>query len=339
MKKTIRSLLFLLLSLSFFHQAVAADTLSAVQERDKLRCGVNGQLLGFSFRDDRGRWQGMDVDFCRAVAAAVLGDAQKVTFVPLTNAARLDAFKGDRIDLLARNTTWTLSRDTEYGLSFVGVFYFDGQAFMVPRAAQRISALELSGVPLCVQSGTTSLDNVQGYFARNRMKLRLQVYPDLDSAAKAYLSGECGALTGDHSQLQALRTVLQEPRAHRILPEIISKEPLSPAVPKGDARWFDIVRWTLFTLINAEEMGIDANNVDQALALASRAETRRLLDVEGGVARQLGLSPGWAVRIIRLGNYGELFDRNLGAHSPLKMKRGLNALWNNGGLLYAPPSR
>ena len=321
-------------------QPAAAGTLEDVIERTTLRCGVNGQVPGLSLQDRAGQWSGLDVDFCRVVAAATLGAKEKVEFVPLDNAERLSALAEGRVDLLARNTTWTMSRDIAHGMNFVGVLYFDGQGFMVPRDTALLSALELSGHSVCAVDGTTGPENAERYFNRHRMELTLKTFGDMPAAWTAYLAGECQALTGDHSQLYALRAGLEQPSAQRILPETVSKEPLGPAVRKGDARWFDVVRWTLFALINAEEMGIDSTNVDRARELASRDETKLLLDADGRMAEQLGLHPRWITRAIgQVGNYAEIFDRNLGADSSLKIKRGLNALWRDGGLLYAPPNR
>jgi general L-amino acid transport system substrate-binding protein len=280
------------------------------------------------------------VDFCRAVAAATLGAKEKVELVPLTSEERLKALAEGRVDLLSRNTTWTLSRDVAEGISFVGVLYHDGQGFMVPRRTNLLSALELTGKTVCALAGTTSVGNAKRYFTRHRMELKLSTFDDWDAARAAYLGGDCGVLTSDQSQLFALRTTLEQPQGHRILPEVISKEPLGPAVRHGDSRWFDIVRWTLFGLINAEEMGIDSTNVDRARELAENEETRLLLDVDGTIAEVLGLHPLWITRAIgQVGNYAEIFERNLGDQSPLKIKRGINALWLNGGLLFAPPSR
>ncbi len=321
-------------------QGLSADTLTSVKERGALRCGVNGEVPGLSHQDEHGAWSGLDVDFCRAVAAAVLGEGGKVELIPLSTAERLAALAEDRIDLLARNTTWTLSRDIGHGMTFAGVLYFDGQGFMVPREAGLMSTLELSGKRVCALTASTSLDNARRYFARHRMSLQLEQFDSLQAAMQAYLDGRCTALTTDQSQLHSLRSGLDEPRAHRILPEIISKEPLSPAVRKGDARWLDIVRWTLFVLIDAEELGIDSANVARAAEQAQTGEVRLLLDTANETAEQLGLEPGWSRRIIaQVGNYAEIFERNLGAQSPLKIKRGLNALWRDGGLLYAPPAR
>jgi general L-amino acid transport system substrate-binding protein len=321
-------------------QASVADILGQVKERDTLRCGANGSVPGLSHRDDGGNWSGLDVDFCRAVAAAVLGDKDKVEFVPVGFEDRMDALQEGRIDLLARNTTWTLSRDLGYGMTFVGILYHDGQGFMVPRSANLMTTLDLGGKRICALAGSTAPDNARRYFTRHRMELQLETYDNLEAAKQAYLDGKCDALTSDQSQLFSLRTTLDDPGSHRVLGEVISKEPLGPAVRKGDARWLDIVRWTLFLLINAEELGIDSVNADRAREQAKAEETRLLLDADGHTAGLLGLDPGWSHRIIRqVGNYSEIFERNLGSDSKLKIKRGLNALWRDGGLLFAPPAR
>ena len=338
MKLGIAALVALLLA-SSPALADAGDTLDAIQGRGLLRCGVNGEIPGLSHQDEGGAWSGLDVDFCRAVAAAALGGADKVRFVPLATAERLDALAQNRIDLLARNTTWTLSRDLSHGMTFVGVLYFDGQGFIVPRETALMSTLELSGKPICALANSTSLDNAKRYFARHRMALDLVRFDTLALAQQAYLSGKCMALTTDQTQLHALRATLSDPRSHRILPEIISKEPLSPAVRKGDERWLDIVRWTLFVLIDAEELGLTSANVVRAAEQAESEDVRLLLDKDGRTAKSLGLEAGWSQRVIaQVGNYGEVFDRNLGAQSDLKMQRGLNALWNEGGLMFAPPA-
>jgi general L-amino acid transport system substrate-binding protein len=321
-------------------RAVVADTLDEVKKRGTLRCGVNGAVPGLSYRDETGSWSGLDVDFCRAVAAAVLGDKDKVELVPLPLTDRLDALSEGRIDVLARNTTWTLTRDLAHGMTFAGILYHDGQGFMVPRTGDLISALDLGGKRICALTDTTGPDNARRYFTRNRLEVAIQTYPSLEAAKQAYLAGECDALTNDQSQLFSLRTTLKNPGAHRILGEVISKEPLSPAVRKGDGRWLEIVRWTLHLLIDAEELGIDSANADRALAQAKAEDTRLLLDADGRTAKLLGLDPGWSHRVIRqVGNYSEIFERNLGAGSTLKIKRGLNALWRDGGILYAPPAR
>jgi general L-amino acid transport system substrate-binding protein len=339
MRSALRWLFALLLGAGLL-QPVTAGTLEDVQARGTLRCGVNGLVPGLSFRDERGQWSGLDVDFCRAVAAVTLGAKEKLELVPLTNAERLTALAEGRVDLISRNTTWTFSRDAGQGISFVGVLYYDGQGFMVPRKTDFLSALELTGQTVCALAGTTSAENTGRYFTRHRMELDLRTFDDFDAARSAYLDGDCGVLTSDQSQLHALRSTLERPRDHRILPEVVSKEPLGPAVREGDDRWFDIVRWTLFALINAEEMGIDSTNADRARELAKSEETRLLLDADGRMAQVLGLDRHWITRAIaQVGNYAEMFERNLGDQSPLKIKRGLNALWTNGGLLYAPPSR
>lgn len=339
MKTAVRWLLGIVLA-GGLTQAALADTLNAVKDRGALRCGVNGEVPGLSYKDEAGNWSGLDVDFCRAVAAAVLGDKNKVEFVPLGSEERLSALGEGRIDLLSRNTTWTLSRDLGYGMTFAGILYHDGQGFMVPAAANLLTTLELGGKRVCALAGATSPDNARRYFTRHRMELKLETFADWDTAKQAYLEGKCDALTSDQSQLFSLRTTLSDPGAHRILGEVISKEPLGPAVPKGDARWLDIVRWTLHLIVDAEELGIDSANVDRAREQAKAEQTRLLLDADGKTAAQLGLEPGWSHRVIaQVGNYSEIFERNLGAQSPLKIKRGLNALWRDGGLLYAPPAR
>ena len=318
-------------------QGAGAATLEETRQRGSLRCGVNGSQPGLSLQDSGGRWSGLDVDFCRAVAAATLGDAQKVSFVRLTNQERLDALAKGRVDLLARNTTWTLERDTGRGMTFVGVSYYDGQGLMVPKVKGIRSVLELGGASVCVQSNSTSIDNLKRFFTLNRMGVQPLSFDSADAQQEAYLQGECDAISGDQSQLYALRAALQDPTAHRILPEVISKEPLSPAVRDGDAQWHAIVRWTLFALINAEELGISSKNVHRARSEAKNPDVRGFLGVDGNTGAGMGLNADWAYNIIhQVGNYAEIFRRNLG---PLRIKRGLNALWRNGGLLYAPPIR
>lgn len=320
--------------------ASVADTLEDVKNRGTLRCGVNGAVPGLSSKDEAGNWSGLDVDFCRAVAAAVLGEKDKVEFVPVGLDDRMSALGEGRIDLLSRNTTWTLSRDLGFGMTFAGILYHDGQGFMVPRSAGLLTSLDLGGKRVCALAGSTAPDNARRYFTLNRMELQLDTFDNLDSAKRAYLEGKCDALTSDQSQLFSLRTTLEEPGAHTILGEVISKEPLGPAVRKGDARWFDIVRWTLYLIIDAEELGIDSANADRVREQAKGEETRLLLDADGETAKLLGLDNGWSHRVIaQVGNYSEIFERNLGAHSELKIKRGLNALWRDGGMLYAPPAR
>jgi general L-amino acid transport system substrate-binding protein len=317
-----------------------AGTVEDVRERGMLRCGVNGEVPGMSLRDDAGNWSGLDVDFCRAVATAVLGDPEAVALVPLGAEDRFGAVRGGKVDLLARNTSWTGLRDITEGISFVGVLYFDGQGFMVPRKTNKLSALELDRTRVCVIDGTTSVDNAKRYFALNRMALELMIHPNLATAAAAYLDGKCDALTTDRSQLFALRATLDDSAAQRILPEVVSKELLGPVVRNNDRRWFDLVRWTLFTLVEAEELGIDSGNVVGAKNRAKSDRVRALLDLDGTTASALGVEPAWGYRVIRrMGNYGEMFERNLGVASGLGIKRGVNALWSDGGLMFAPPSR
>jgi general L-amino acid transport system substrate-binding protein len=317
---------------------VAADTLAEVKQRGAVRCGVNDDLPGFARKSKDGQWAGLDVDMCRAVAAAVVGDADKVEYVPLSATERFEALKTGRIDLLARNSTWTLSRDLGQGMDFVGTNYYDGQGFLTTAAAGVYSALELDGANVCVQAGTTSLQNVKAYFARHRMKLRLHVFDNTPAALDAYLKGQCSVLTSDQSQLYALRSELQDPKAHTVLPEFISKEPLGPVVREGDSKWADIVQWTLFAMVNAEELEISSSNVDRVAEQASDPAIRRFLGREGASAVELGIGGDWAHRVIKqVGNYAESFERNVGGGSPLKIRRGQNALWRDGGLMFAPP--
>jgi general L-amino acid transport system substrate-binding protein len=331
---------FLTTTLNLAQSGASAGTLEDVQSRGFLRCGVNGEVPGLSFKDPNGAWSGLDVDFCRAVAAATLGRADKVELVPVSTANRFDLLREGEVDLLSRNTTWTLSRDLDLEIVFVATLYYDGQGFMVRRDTDTLTALGLSNKPVCAVSDTTSTENARRYFTRHRMVLVLKELPDFKEAVKTYLDGGCYALTTDQSQLHAARSALDAASAHRILPEVISKEPLAPAVRRDDDRWFDIVRWTLFTLVNAEEAGIDSTNVGQARGRARSDEVRLLLDVDGSTGSLLGLEKGWSFRVIdQVGNYAEIFDRNLGSGSALKIKRGLNALWRDGGILYAPPAR
>jgi len=321
-------------------QSLAAGTLENVKARGKVKCGVNGDAPGLSFRDPNGHWSGLDADFCRAVAAATLGAKDKVEFVPLMLADAMEVLAKGQVDLVSRNLSWNLERDVTAGISFVGVLLFDGQGFMVRRDTGILSALELDNKAVCALQGSTSADHARRYFDRHRMHLELRLYPDMKAAKQAYLAGECPVLTSDLSQLYGLRSTLEEGREHRVLPEIISKEPLSPAVREGDGDWFDIVRWTLFALIDAEELGIDSHNVHRAQQEAKAVDTRLLLDLDGKVAKALGLEKDWVGKVIaQVGNYGDIYERNLGSQSALQMKRGFNALWNEGGLLYAPPPR
>lgn len=316
----------------------SAATLDEIKSRDTLRCIVNGEVPGLSLKDSAGHWSGLDVDFCRALAAAVLGDADQVTFIPTLPANRFEPLTAGRADVLARNTSWTQARELGQDIRFVGILYHDGQGFMVPRASAKHSTLELANTKICALSNTTNIDNARRYFTRHRMPMEIVPFDDLPAAADAYQEGRCDTLTADQSQLHALRALLPEPQAHRILPEVISREPLGPAVRAADGKWFEVVRWTLFTLINAEMLGIDSSNVEGARERATTKEVRTLLGDNPEINTRIGLEPGWGARIVAaVGNYGEIFERNLGKASGLDIKRGLNALWDHGGLLYAPP--
>ncbi len=317
-----------------------ASTLEDVKAKGYVRCGVSTGIPGFSMPDAKGRWSGFDVDMCRAVAAAVFGDVDKVRYTPLTAEARFEALRSGKVDVLARNATWTMDRDTSMGLNFAGVNYYDGQGFLVKKKLGVRSALQLDGAGVCVQGGTTSAMNLEDYFRMNKMRLRAVIAKTPKAAIDAYEEGQCDVLTSDQAQLYAFRSRLRAPEDSKVLPEVISKEPLGPYVREGDDNWFDIVRWALLVMINAEEMGVTSLNVDHVRETAENPAIRRLLDMDEVTGKGLGLDKGWSYRIIKLvGNYGESFDRNLGIHSPLKIKRGLNALWKEGGILYAPPVR
>ena len=334
------SLVFTLaLAAGFSIPAATAQTLKTVKDRGLLSCGVSQGLPGFSTPDDKGNWTGIDVDVCRAISAAIFNDPTKVKFVPLTAKDRFTALQSGEIDVLSRNTTWTLSRDTSLGLDFPAITFFDGQGFMVRRALKLSSALELNDASVCVQQGTTSELNLADYFRTNHMGLKTVTFATGEEALKAYESGRCDAYTTDSSGLYGERQKLPDPSAHVVLPEIISKEPLSPAVRQGDNQWTDIVRWAHYVMLDAEELGVNKANVDEKLK-SDDPETRRLLGVEGQYGEALGLTNDWAYRIIKhVGNYGEVFERNVGQGSPLKIVRGLNALWTKGGLQYGPPIR
>jgi general L-amino acid transport system substrate-binding protein len=331
----------LALGLIFMAQSGAAhaQTLKAVKDRGVLNCGSNGTLAGFGLPDATGRWAGLDVDLCRAVAAAIFNDAEKVQFVPLSAKDRFTALQSGEVDLLARDTTWTISRDSSLGLNFAGVIYYDGQGFMVRKALNVNSALELNGASVCVQQGTTSELNLSDFFRAHNMQLKSVTFATANEAVKAYDAGRCDVYTTDASSLYSERLRLTNANDHIVLPEIISKEPLGPVVRQGDDQWFDIVKWTLFAMINAEEFNITSKNIDEMKA-STNPDIKRIVGTEGNSGEQLGLPNDWAVSIVKLvGNYGEVFDRNVGSGSPLKIDRGLNKLWNKGGIQYAPPIR
>ncbi|MGJ5000512.1 amino acid ABC transporter substrate-binding protein [Bradyrhizobium sp. HKCCYLRH2060] len=316
-----------------------ADTLKTVKDRGMLACGVSQGLPGFSNPDDKGNWTGLDVDVCRAIAAAIFNDPTKVKFVPLSAKDRFTALQSGEVDVLSRNTTWTLSRDTSLGANFAGITYYDGQGFMVKKALKVNSALELNSASVCVQTGTTTEQNLADYFKANKMKYEVIAFAGADETVKAYESGRCDVFTTDVSGLYAERLKLSNPADHVVLPEVISKEPLGPMVRHGDDQWFDIVKWTLFGLITAEEMGVTQANVDE-MAKSDKPDFKRAFGTDGNLGEQLGLTKDWFSRIVKaVGNYGEMYDRNVGAGSKLQIARGLNQLWNKGGLQYAPPIR
>jgi general L-amino acid transport system substrate-binding protein len=318
---------------------VSAQTLKTVRDRGALVCGVSQGLPGFSSPDDRGNWTGIDVDICRALAAAIFNDPTKVKFTPLSAKDRFTALQTGEIDVLSRNSTWTMVRDTQLGLNFAGVNYYDGQGFMVRKALKVNSALELNGATVCTQTGTTTELNVADYFRANKMKYEVVAFATADETVKAYDAGRCDVFTSDVSQLYAMRLKLAKPDDQTILPEVISKEPLGPVVRQGDDQWFDIVKWTLFAMINAEELGVTSKTVDDAMK-STNPDVRRLMGAEGNFGEQVGLSKDWAAHIVKhVGNYGESFDRNVGSGSKLNIDRGLNKLWSKGGLQYAPPVR
>jgi general L-amino acid transport system substrate-binding protein len=334
------SLVFsLVLAATFWSQAATAQTLKTVTDRGMVSCGVSQGLPGFSSPDDKGNWTGLDVDICRAIAAAIFNDPNKVKFVPLSAKDRFTALQSGEIDLLSRNTTWTLSRDTSLGANFTGVTYYDGQGFLVKKSLKVNSALELNSASICVQTGTTTEQNLADYFKGNNMKYEVIAFGSADETVKAYESGRCDVFTADVSQLFAERLKLSNPADHNVLPEVISKEPLGPMVRHGDDQWFDLVKWVLFAMIDAEELGVTQKNVDD-MAKSDKPEFKRVFGADGNLGEQLGLTKDWVSRIVKaVGNYGESFDRNVGAGSKLGIARGLNQLWNRGGIQYAPPIR
>ena len=320
--------------------AFAQSTLEAVTKKGFVQCGVNVGLAGFSQPDSQGVWKGIDVDLCRAVAAAVLGDASKVRYTPLTAQQRFTAVQSGEVDILSRNTTWTLSRDTSLGLNFVGVNYYDGQGFMVPAKRKVKSAKQLNGATVCVQPGTTTELNLADYFRAQKMKFKPVVIEKLEEVLNAYFTGRCDVYTTDISGLVAVRASrAPKPEEHVILPEVISKEPLGPAVRHGDDRWFDIVKWSLFAMIEAEELGLNSKNIEQQ-AGNPNPSVQRFVGASGDLGKALGIDNKWAYNIVKqVGNYGESFERNLGPKSPVGLPRGVNNLWTKGGLMYAPPIR
>ncbi|MBA1148964.1 amino acid ABC transporter substrate-binding protein [Ectothiorhodospiraceae bacterium WFHF3C12] len=319
--------------------ALAGETLQKVRERGHIRCGVSQGLPGFSSPSgDQGSWQGIDVDYCHALAAAVLGDRSKVRFRPLSAKERFTALQSGEIDVLSRNTTWTATRDTALGIHFVGVIYYDGQGFMVPKSLGLDSARQLGGAAVCSNAGTTTELNMADYFRANGMDFEPVVFENTDEVIAAYQAGRCDVYTTDRSGLYAQRIKLEDPDAHEVLPEVISKEPLGPAVRQGDDEWFNIAKWTLFALFQAEELGIDSGNVEQHLD-SENPRVKRFLGVDGSIGENLGLNDRWAYRIVKqVGNYAQMYERHL-ASEPLAIPRGQNKLWNDGGLHYPPAFR
>jgi len=319
--------------------AQTSPTLAKIRERGELICGSSPGVAGFSIQDATGRWNGFDTDICRALAAAIFDDQDKIKFIPLSSKDRLIALQAGEIDVLPRTTTWTLSRNLSQGVTFTTVNYYDGQGFMVPKKLGVTSASKLDGASICVAQGTTSELNLADYFRRNRMKYEVAAFGTAEEALKAYESGRCDAYTTDISSLSAVRLKLQDIDNHVILPDVISKEPLGPWVRTGDEGWFNLVRFTVLALVNAEELGVTKANVREMLK-SDNPEIKRFLGLEGKFGEALGLTNDWTVRMIAaVGNYGESFDRYLGKGSRLGLERGPNALWTNGGLQYAPPFR
>lgn len=319
--------------------AVFAQTIDAVKEKDFIQCGVSQGLPGFSNPDQDGNWSGIDVDFCKGVAAAVLGDAEKVKFTPLSAKERFTALQSGEVDILSRNTTWTLTRDTALGLNFAGVNYYDGQGFMVRKDLGVSSALELDGASACTNLGTTTELNLADFFRANGMQYELVAFEKADEVVAAYDAGRCDVYTTDQSGLAAQRLKLTEPDAHMVLPEVISKEPLGPVVRHGDDQWLDAVKWTLYAMIEAEELGVNSANAEEMKG-SDNPSIKRLMGIEGEMGEALGLANEWAYNVIaQVGNYGEIYERNVGVETPLGLERGLNALWKDGGLMYAMPIR
>src|SRR6266702_971137 len=320
-------------------QTASAQTLKTIKDRGMLSCGVSQGLPGFSSPDDKGNWTGIDVDVCRAIAAAVFNDPSKIKFVPLSAKDRFTALQSGEIDVLSRNSTWTVSRDTSLGANFTGVTYYDGQGFLVKKSLKVNSALELNSASVCVATGTTTEQNLADYFKSNNMKYEVIAFVTADETVKAFEAGRCDVFTTDVSGLYAERLKLAVPADYVVLPEVISKEPLGPMVRHGDDQWFDLVKWTLFAMINAEELVVTQKNVDE-MAKSDKPELKRMFGTDGNLGEQLGVTKDWVTRIVKaVGNYGESFERNVGSGSKLGIARGQNALWTNGGLMYAIPFR
>ena len=336
-----RPLLCLLCAIALFTLPPSishADTLSDTRSRGTIRCGVNQDLPGFSSQNSLGEYSGFDVEFCRAVSTAVFRSPDRVEYIPLSASERLIALGDGRIDLLSRNTTWTLSRNVDY--AYVGVTFYDGQGFMVPKTTGIRTALELDDQPICVSRGTTTELNAADFFAESEMRYKPIYFDDETDAAQAYIDGDCSALTTDRSALAAQRASFEEPGAHTVLPDVISKEPLGPVVRNNDPRWENIARWTLACMINAEELGVTQASVLSVTVGNAPPSVRRLLGLEGDAGERLDLEPTWCANVItQLGNYSEAYERYIGSDTPVGLDRGVNALWTNGGLIYSPPIR
>lgn len=332
---------YFVLFLFLINQSLYAESiLEKVKKRKSLNCGTTMGVAGFSSANSKGEWSGIEVDVCRAVAAAVLGDATKVKFIPLSGQQRFTALQSGEIDMLSRVTTWTLTRDTSLGLNFGPTTFYDGQGFMVRKKDKVTKIRDLNGATICTQQGTTSELNLADYFRANRIKMKPAVFESNDEVTQAFFKGRCDAFTNDRSGLMAERSKTKNPEDYVILKETISKEPLGPAVVHGDDQWFDIVKWSVFAMISAEEFGITSQNVDKIMKTSKIPNVKRLLGKTEGNGASLGLEESWAYNIIKqVGNYGEIFERNIGQGSPLKLERGLNDLWTRGGLMYAPPIR
>ena len=337
--RTVCCAVMLVLTLAVLPRVEAGEVLDGVKARGQLRCGVSEGIPGFSERDADGHWRGLDVDFCRAVAAAVLGDMAKVEFMPLSSTARFPALQSRKIDLLLHNTTWTLTREAVLKVQFPGILFYDGQGFLVPVAAKIATLADLDGATICMVKGTTHRRNLEAYFEAKGWSMKPLVVDSVPEAAEAFFAGRCRAYTSDAAQLAGIRLrAPADPQAFVILPERISKEPLSPVVWGGDPEWTTVIRWVLNTLILAEEYGVTRDNLDAVIAENRNLLVRRTADEANIIARSMGIEPGWGIRALRaVGNYGEMYERNVGRDSPLKIERGLNRLWNQGGLQYAPP--
>ena len=334
-----KSVLLGLAAAAVFTTTVQADTLDDVKKAGTLKCGVSTGLAGFSQKDEKGNWSGLDVDVCRGVAAAVLGDASKVSYKPLTAKERFTALQSGEIDILSRNTTWTHTRDTSLGLNFAGVIYYDGTGFMVSKKLGVDSALKLDGAAACIQAGTSTELAIADYFRTNNMKYKVVTFETSDQTRAGFESGRCDFLTSDQSQLYSLRIGLKDPAGAIVLPEVISKEPLGPVVRQGDDKWFNIVKWVVNASIEGEFQGVTSTNADE-IAKSGKPGQKRLLGSEGDLGEKLGLNADWALQVIKqVGNYSESFERNVGKDSALKISRGLNAQWNKGGILYSPAMR